>query len=108
MFFSYPGDFKELRVVPGVVHHVVSSERIMLVVAEIEPNTSLPPHTHAVEEQMGMVLEGELEMTVGGETRKLKKGDAYIAPPNVEHGGRTGEKPAIYIDIFSPPREDFK
>lgn len=108
MFFSYPKDFKERKLYPGVRHRVIWGERTMVVYAEIEPNVALPSHSHAVEEQMGMVLEGELEITLGGETRILKKGDSFVAPPNVEHRARTLGQPAVYLDIFSPPREDFK
>lgn len=57
---------------------------------------------------MAIILEGEFEMTIGGETRQLKKGDMYLVPPDVTHSGATHDKEALVLDVFSPPREDFK
>jgi quercetin dioxygenase-like cupin family protein len=54
------------------------------------------------------VLEGELYMTIAGETRLMKAGEAYVIPGNVEHGGKTGDIPAKVFDAFSPIREEYK
>jgi quercetin dioxygenase-like cupin family protein len=84
-------------------------EKLMISYVTIEANAPVPPlHSHP-NEQMGMVLEGEVGLTVGDETRRLKKGDAFRVPPNVPHGlaYASGNK-AIVLDIFSPPREEFK
>jgi quercetin dioxygenase-like cupin family protein len=74
---------------------------------EFSANAIVPLHTHA-EEQVGIVLEGELYMTIGGETRLMKPGQAYIIPSNVEHGGRAGEKPVKVFDAFSPVRKEYR
>ena len=66
-----------------------------------------PDHTHP-HEQGGMLLEGELEMVIAGESRALKPGDIYIIPGNVEHLARTRASKARVLDIFSPVREEFK
>jgi quercetin dioxygenase-like cupin family protein len=49
-----------------------------------------------------VVLEGELEMTVGGETRKYKRGDTYYIPEGVVHSAKV---PAgcKAIDFFEEP-----
>jgi len=57
---------------------------------------------------MGIVLSGKFELTIGEESRLLKEGDAYLIPSNVEHSARALENQARALDIFSPPREDYK
>jgi quercetin dioxygenase-like cupin family protein len=47
-------------------------------------------------------------MTIAGETRLIKAGEAYVIPGHVEHGAKAGEKSAKVFDVFSPVREDYK
>ena len=54
-----------------------------------------------------MVLEGEFDFTIGGETTTLKEDDYYIIPGGVEHGLVANDQPSVALDIFSPPREDY-
>jgi quercetin dioxygenase-like cupin family protein len=35
-------------------------------------------------------------------------GDFWQTPPHVPHGGRATDKRAVVLDIFSPPREEYK
>ena len=107
MFFSYPKDFKEKPIAPGVVLGLVWGERIMLSRVAFQPNGIVPTHSHP-NEQTGIVLDGEITMTIGNDTRLCKKGDAFTIPDNVEHSAVAGEKPAVVLDTFNPPREDYK
>lgn len=107
MFYDFPQDFKKLEPAPGFLLRVVSGQNLMLSYVTVEPHSAMPLHTHP-EEQMGIMLEGEFEMTIGDETKLIKKGDMYIAPSNVPHGGTSHTKPALIFDVFSPPREAFK
>ena len=106
MFFSYPQDFKERELTPGIILRLVWGERVMLSYVTFQPNRILPAHSHS-NEQTGIVIEGELRLTIGDETRLCKKGDAFTIPGNVEHSAACGDKPTIVIDTFSPPREDY-
>jgi len=45
-------------------------------------------------------------MTIGDETRKLKKGDAYIVPPTCPRPGGDLADQIRMLEVFSPPRED--
>ena len=107
MFFSYPKDFKEKTVAPGVVLELVWGERIMLSRVAFQPNSTVPTHSHP-NEQTGIVLEGEITLTIGNDTCLCRKGNAFTIPDNVEHSAATGEKAAIVLDTFNPPREDYK
>ena len=92
--------------IPGVVMQSITGERMMANWVSIEPNRTVPRHQHP-HEQLGVMLEGALELTLGDETRLLRPGDAYTIPPNLPHSARTLDGPCVVLDIFSPPREDY-
>lgn len=96
---------KELA--PGVLARTFWGEKILLSVVEVPADAGVPNHSHP-HEQAGIVLEGELVMSIGGETRVLKAGDIYVIPGHVEHSARTVGGPARVLDIFSPVREEYK
>jgi quercetin dioxygenase-like cupin family protein len=66
--------------------------------------TTLPEHSHPEHEQANVVLEGRIEMTIGGETLILSAGDVVIVPEGIPHSGRSLEGEAVYIEVFSPLR----
>ena len=107
MFYNFPQDFKAFEPVPGFLVRVVSGERLMLSHVTLAPHSEAPLHRHS-EEQMGIMLDGEFEMTIGDETRFLKKGDMYLVPANTIHGGITHNEHALVLDAFSPPREAYR
>ncbi len=92
---------------PGVTARSIWGERIMMSHIEIAPGAEVPLHTHP-HEQAGAMLEGVMEMTIAGETRTLRPGDSYVIPGGVEHSARALEGWALTLDIFSPPREEYK
>lgn len=107
MFYDFPQDFRERELAPGHLARLVWGERIMLSHVSIQPHSTMPRHSHPYEE-LGMILEGELEWTIGGETRKVGKRQGFLIPPNVEHSAVTGGQPTVVLEAFSPPREDYK
>ncbi len=54
-----------------------------------DPGVMIPPHVHDNEDEVFHVLEGELEVTVGGETTVLKAGDLAFGPRGVPHSWKT-------------------
>ena len=96
-----------MQLVEGARTRTFWGERITLSMVEIDANSEVPMHTHP-HEQAGILIEGELEMGIGGEVKVLKPGDMYIIPGDVEHYARCGDTPALALDIFSPVREEFK
>lgn len=67
-----------------------------------EPGVGIPPHVHEDEDEIFRVIEGELEVTVGGDTTVLKAGDTAFAPRGVPHTWRVvGESPVkVDLSIF--------
>ena len=106
MFYDFPKDFKELEPVPGVLTRLVWGQNLMLSHDTLPPNYDYPFHGHP-EEQMGIVLEGKSVITLGDETKLLKKGDMYHVPSNLSHKIVTHTQGAVFLNIFSPPRETY-
>jgi quercetin dioxygenase-like cupin family protein len=105
--FLKVAEVEAVEMVPGVWRRTLSyGEQVMIVHFTLEERAVVPPHRHP-QEQAGYVVEGELLMTIGGETHTLKAGQSYLALSNVEHSA-TVVKRAVVIDMFSPPREDYK
>jgi quercetin dioxygenase-like cupin family protein len=74
MFFRFPQDFKK-RVMPSDPESefwMVWGERTMLCYSKIKPNSRSPRNSHP-HEQAGIVIEGELTLTIGQEKRLCKK-----------------------------------
>ena len=91
---------------PGVRIRTPHGERVMISLVEIDAGAVVAPHRHP-HEQAGMVLEGRMELVISGESRILKKGEAYIIPGGTEHSARAVGGPCRTLDIFSPIREDY-
>jgi len=91
----------------GVDLRAISGDRMTMAIYRINPGIEIPEHSHP-HEQIGIVLEGEIEFVIQDERRTVKQGELYLVPPDVPHSGKCGERPARVIEVFSPPREDMK
>ena len=94
--------------VEGVRMKAVSGERMMMSFVDLEPGAVVPEHHHP-HEQMGYVISGILEFQIGDEKKICRAGDSYIMPSDVPHRVTVSDDgPARVLDIFSPPREEYK
>jgi quercetin dioxygenase-like cupin family protein len=105
--FARLADLCPLPIWNGVLGRAVQSAGVTLAVVELEPNSVVPEHHHH-NEQLGLVLQGSMTFTIGGERRDLVPGDTYIIPANVPHDVATGPAGAVVIDVFSPVRADWE
>jgi len=84
----------------------VTGEALQLIRAQFEPGGEYEMHSHP-HEQFGLMVQGRMRLTVGGEERDIGPGDLWHVPPNVVHGGTLlGDEPVVFIDVFHPVRED--
>ncbi|MCJ7608454.1 cupin domain-containing protein [Candidatus Bathyarchaeota archaeon] len=99
---------KEIPVMEGVKFTLLqNSDRMMLILVEIAEGSIVPMHSH-VHEQMGMCLKGsaEFESDIGVTT--VGECDSYFLASNEKHMVRKPSRGgAVFLDIFSPPREDY-
>lgn len=107
MYFIDLDQCHQREVIPGVKITTTWGDRVMMSFVDFEPHSEVPAHDHP-HEQMGMVLDGEFEFTIGGETRIVSAGDCYCVPSGIVHSVKVGDGPARALDIFSPPREDYQ
>jgi quercetin dioxygenase-like cupin family protein len=80
-----------------VTIRAIASEDGLVAFFQFHKDAVLPPHSHLG--QWGTVIEGEIELTIGDETRTYRKGDTYDIPAGVVHSGviKAG---AMAIDVF--------
>jgi len=92
---------------PGVDIATAAGERLMLSVVRFAPEDVVPVHSHP-HEQMGLLLEGTLDFTVGDERQTLTAGQMWRIPPHVEHTVVAIGGPARALDVFHPIRDDYR
>jgi quercetin dioxygenase-like cupin family protein len=90
----------------GFSFRIVHTDRMTVAYVTGDADSAVAEHAHP-HEQICNVIDGELELTVGGETRVLKQGLVAVIPSNVPHSARALTDCKI-IDVFSPVREDLK
>lgn len=65
--------------------------------------SGIPPHVHTVEDEIWLVLEGALDITVGGATHRVGPGGIAFGPRGIEHGFEcVGEGTNRFILITTP------
>ena len=97
---------EEKELVPGFRVRFVHTENMTFAYWNVAAGASLPSHSHP-HEQVYNLLEGEFELTVGGETRVTTPGAVATIPPHVLHSGKAITDCRI-IDVFYPVREDYR
>jgi quercetin dioxygenase-like cupin family protein len=66
----------------------------------------IPFHSHP-NEQIGYLLSGRIRVLTRDARVELNAGDTYSIPANVEHSIEILEA-AEEVQVFTPPREDFR
>ncbi len=94
------------QLVPGITGYYAHGDNMTFGYIELEAGSNIPMHQH-VQEQITYVIEGELEMMIGGNNCLLTSGMYHVIPSQMPHSAiaRTNCK---VIDAFSPVREDYK
>jgi quercetin dioxygenase-like cupin family protein len=84
--------------IEGVRSHLFQGESQQLVFMSFENDAEVSEHSH--EGQWGVVLDGEIELTIEGKKYTFKKGDTYFIPKDVKHSARIirGYKDLTFID----------
>jgi len=91
----------------GIETSIFVGDQAMLSVVRLDPNSAGSIHSHP-QEQWGVCLEGSGVRIQNGEDVPFKKGDFWRTPGDVEHGIRVGAEGAVVLDIFAPPRDEYR
>ena len=70
----------------GVEAFLMQSKNNQLVFFDFKEDTEIPLHSHG--EQWGIVVDGKIELSIGGIIKTYVKGDSYFIPAGTEHGGK--------------------
>ena len=80
----------------------------MMTFVDLYAGASTPEHRHP-NEQIGYVISGEVTYEIGGIRRTCRAGDVYLIPENTPHSVEVSQAgPARLLDVFSPPRDEYK
>lgn len=105
--FRAIAELEPIELGEGLVARAVQGERMTFAVVDLQPGATLPEHSHE-NEQIGLIVQGEMELTVGSETLLLRPGDTYVIPSGVPHTAQAGPGGASVVDVFCPRRGDWE
>ncbi|MFN0275167.1 MAG: cupin domain-containing protein [Chitinophagales bacterium] len=106
MSFLNISEITAKEVAPGFFGKFIHSGTMSIAYWEAKQGAEIPLHHH-VHEMIVNVIEGELELTVGDETKILTFGNVALIPGLVPHKAKAITDCKI-IDVFHPVREDYK
>lgn len=106
-YFVDKKDCSHHQIFPGVDIYTTSCQQMMLSLVEMQPFAVVEPHSHP-HEQMGLMLEGEADFTIGEQTQRVCAGQMWRIPGGVTHKVVAGDRPVRALDVFHPPREDYR
>ena len=89
------------NIFPTVSLHAIAGDQVFLGRVQYEPGTIVPRHSHEHTEQVMLLLEGSLRMTIAEETRELRPGDVCVVNRGVEHELHS-EGGCTFIEALAP------
>jgi quercetin dioxygenase-like cupin family protein len=81
----------------GVRTYLLQAENMQVAFVAFDEDINAPEESHPA--QWVVVLEGEVELTIAGETSVHRRGDTYFVPAGVPHTARI-KKGSRLIDLF--------
>jgi len=85
--------------IEGIKAWILQGEKHQMGFFDMQPTAVVPEHSHRYP-QWGMVIEGEMKLTINGKTRTVKKGDEYLIPAQAKHKATFTTKTRV-MDLFS-------
>lgn len=72
--------------IQGLKAYLLQGSNQQVVFMSFKNDVEVPEHAH--EAQWGVVLEGEIQLTINRKKQIYKKGDMYFIPKNVRHNAK--------------------
>jgi quercetin dioxygenase-like cupin family protein len=94
------------RLNPKIARQVIHADTMTVARLQLAKGCFVPEHSH-VNEQLSMIEEGSIRFVLAGKEVTVKAGEVLRIPPNVPHSAEALED-SVAVDLFSPPREDWK
>jgi quercetin dioxygenase-like cupin family protein len=80
--------------IPGVRAYLSQAPGHQIIFMEFSNDIEVPEHSH--ESQWGMVLAGQIDLSIDGVRRTYRQGDSYFIPKGIKHSARIH---AGYADV---------
>jgi len=102
-----PGPFRtwngrdSWELVDGVRLHAIGGDQVLLCRVRYEPGKQVPSHAHEDSEQVMLVLDGEVEMTIEEETKTLAPGDVVVVNRGLHHK-LYSERGVTFMEALAP------
>ncbi len=97
-------DLPEVEVLPNNFRRSTAGLKSSVSLIRLVHPSETPLHHHDEEEQMVMMLEGEMQVTVGSETFVLRAGEICAMPAGTKHCFRSIAGEAKFLETFAPGR----
>lgn len=72
--------------IEGLTAYLSQSDTHQILFMKFDKDVELPEHSHAA--QMGVVMQGRIELLIDGEKQSLSRGDRYYIPEGVKHSAK--------------------
>ena len=99
-------DLTPKELAPGIIGYYAHGEKETFGYIELKKGSQVPLHSH-INEQITYVIEGQLDMMIGGVACLLTAGMYHVIPSNTPHSA-IAITDCKLIDAFAPVREDYK
>ena len=99
-------NIKPKDLAPGITGYYAHGDMSTFGYVELKKGSTVPLHHH-INEQITYILEGHLDMVIGGVACSLTNGMYHIIPSNTPHSA-IALTDCKLIDVFGPVREDYK
>ena len=99
-------DIPVKNLAPGITGYYAHGENMTFGLVELKAGSIVPLHHH-IHEQTTYIVEGQLDMVIGGKACSLTAGMYHIIPSDTPHSAIAATDCKV-IDVFSPVREDYR
>ena len=89
---------------PGIVRRALSSDEATVTEYRFEPGATFPEHVHP-QEQITLILDGEVRLTAGGAPETLAAGAWSVVAGGIPHGITAGASGTRFLAILVPRRD---
>jgi quercetin dioxygenase-like cupin family protein len=89
---------------PGVVRRALTTTGATVTEYRFAPGSTFPEHFHP-QEQITLILEGEVQLTAASDTQRLAAGDWSVVAGGVPHGITSGASGTRFLAVLVPRRD---
>jgi quercetin dioxygenase-like cupin family protein len=98
---------RRMQPFPGVEMYTTCGETMTVSLVEMQPGSVIPLHSHP-HEQVGYMVAGRAEFTLGESRQVVGPGQIWRIPGGMPHQVVALDEPVRALDVFYPIREEYR